>query len=346
MEKFTAVLTPNPVLPNHVVKFDASKCIACYQCVAACRCNVIVENPKSGNPPILVYPEECWHCAVCTEDCPTGAIEFEHPINQKITWKRKETGEMFRIGMENAPEPYEKRACGDRQIHLFPSENAEFLVSEVEKVARFVVRVKLEVTNGEIPKYLPGHFCNVTIGEDAYRGYSISNPWNGKFIELFIDTFGGGVGVRFFEKLKCSEKVKVQLPFGRFIYSPKKTPLLLVGSVTGISPIKAIIDEELLNVKSGRTVKMIFQVWEEEDLFLIEHFEELAKKHSNFSYEIAYGSKGNEKPIQGIIEDSGFISPEIDAYICGSKKIIKDVERALLDGGVFWRHIYYESFMQ
>ncbi|ONI40249.1 hypothetical protein AN639_05030 [Candidatus Epulonipiscium fishelsonii] len=343
MEKFKAVLTPNPVLPNHVVKFDHTKCIACYQCVSSCRCNVIVENPTKGQPPILVYPEECWHCAVCTENCPTGAIEFEHPINQKITWKRKDTGEMFRIGMDNPPEPYTVRACGDRQVQLYPSEFLNVKVAEVEKVSRFVVRVKFESMAVDIPKYLPGHFCNVKIKEDVYRGYSISNPHDGKTVELFIDTFEEGIGVRFLENLKEAEIVEMQMPFGRFIYTAKDTPLLLFASGTGISPLKAMIDLELGTIKSGRVTHLFFQVWEEQDRFLKQYFDHLTSKYSNFTYTFAYESK---QTFSETIKQSGYITEHTDAYICGAKKVIEEVERVLLDNNVFWRNIYYESFMQ
>lgn len=110
MENIKAILTPNPVMPGNMIRIDPEKCIACYECVGNCRCNVIMDNPEASQPPIVVYPEECWMCACCTENCPTGAISFEHPINQKITWKRKETGELFRVGMNNPPEPYTKKA--------------------------------------------------------------------------------------------------------------------------------------------------------------------------------------------------------------------------------------------
>ncbi len=58
------------------------------------------------NSPLILYPDECWFCGTCVEECPVpGAIRMDHPLNQKIGWKRKETGELFRIGMKNPPPP-------------------------------------------------------------------------------------------------------------------------------------------------------------------------------------------------------------------------------------------------
>lgn len=62
-------------------------------------------------PPIVLFPDECWFCGTCVEECPVeGAIRMEHPLNQKVGWKRKETGELFRLGMKNPPPPYTKPA--------------------------------------------------------------------------------------------------------------------------------------------------------------------------------------------------------------------------------------------
>jgi len=26
------------------------------------------------------YPDECWHCGVCRQDCPAGAVTIEFPL--------------------------------------------------------------------------------------------------------------------------------------------------------------------------------------------------------------------------------------------------------------------------
>ncbi|HSW57038.1 MAG TPA: hypothetical protein VLH15_01425, partial [Dehalococcoidales bacterium] len=58
---------------------------------------------------------ECWFCGSCVEECPnSGAITLEHPLNQRISvnWRRKESGEYFRLGMKNPPPPNTKPVSG------------------------------------------------------------------------------------------------------------------------------------------------------------------------------------------------------------------------------------------
>ena len=109
----TAYMVPNPLMPGMPVRIDPELCTGCNTCADRCRMDVMVHNPEKGGPPIVLYPDECWFCGTCVEDCPVpGAIRMQHPLNQRVGWKRKETGEYFRIGMKNPPPPYTRPPVG------------------------------------------------------------------------------------------------------------------------------------------------------------------------------------------------------------------------------------------
>ena len=104
-----AYIVPNPATPCKAIIIDTELCTGCKQCVDVCRTDVMVPNPEKDKPPIVLYPDECWFCGCCVAHCPSpGAIRVEHPLNQRVGWKRKETGEYFRIGMNNPPPPNTK----------------------------------------------------------------------------------------------------------------------------------------------------------------------------------------------------------------------------------------------
>jgi len=108
-----AYLVPNPVTPCSPIKINPEVCTGCYICADQCRVDVMVHNPKKGEPPIVLYPDECWFCGCCVEDCPVpGAITMQHPLNQSVGWKRKDTGELFRLGMKNPPPPNTRPPVG------------------------------------------------------------------------------------------------------------------------------------------------------------------------------------------------------------------------------------------
>jgi NAD-dependent dihydropyrimidine dehydrogenase PreA subunit len=92
-----AYAVPNLPGPGRPVLFNADICNGCNRCVEICPMEVFIPNPEKGKPPIILYPEECWYGGCCVEECPReGAITFNHPLMQRVRWKRKDTGEHFR----------------------------------------------------------------------------------------------------------------------------------------------------------------------------------------------------------------------------------------------------------
>jgi NAD-dependent dihydropyrimidine dehydrogenase PreA subunit len=108
-----AYLVPNPSTAFQAIVIDPKLCKGCNNCVEVCRVDVLLPNPEKGKPPMVVYPDECWFCGCCVLHCPiSGAIRVEHPLNQKVGWKRKATGEYFRIGMKNPLPPNTRSPVG------------------------------------------------------------------------------------------------------------------------------------------------------------------------------------------------------------------------------------------
>lgn len=113
LAEVVAELVPNPATPCTAIVIDSELCTGCNRCVDVCRSDVLMPSSEKGGSPLLVYPDECWFCACCVEHCPKpGAIKMEHPLNQRIGWKRKATGEYFRIGMKDPPPPNTRPPVG------------------------------------------------------------------------------------------------------------------------------------------------------------------------------------------------------------------------------------------
>ena len=89
---------PNRCTPSIPVIFDPEICNGCNMCVDVCQVDLLIPNPEKGLPPITLYPEECWYGGCCVATCPRpGAIKLNHALTQRVCWKRKETGEHFRV---------------------------------------------------------------------------------------------------------------------------------------------------------------------------------------------------------------------------------------------------------
>jgi adenylylsulfate reductase subunit B len=58
---------------------DKKKCNACGVCVDICPTDVFKMTEKK-KPPLVRYPEECWHCNSCVLDCKQSAIVLRIPL--------------------------------------------------------------------------------------------------------------------------------------------------------------------------------------------------------------------------------------------------------------------------
>ena len=98
MNKEKVYACPNQNTPNTPVIFDSNICNGCNICVDICQVDILIPNPEKKKPPIILFPEECWYEGSCVNHCPRpGAIKFNHPLTQRVRWKRKDTDEHFRV---------------------------------------------------------------------------------------------------------------------------------------------------------------------------------------------------------------------------------------------------------
>lgn len=63
------------------LRFDTAICVGCNRCANVCQVDIMIPNPESGHPPVVIYPGECYYCGSCVMACPNpGAITLEHPL--------------------------------------------------------------------------------------------------------------------------------------------------------------------------------------------------------------------------------------------------------------------------
>ena len=63
------------------ILYDPEKWIGCNSCVHVCQCDILFPAPVKGEPPIVMYPGECYYCGACVMVCPKpGAIRLSHPL--------------------------------------------------------------------------------------------------------------------------------------------------------------------------------------------------------------------------------------------------------------------------
>ena len=68
---------------------DREKCTQCGTCTDVCTEDVYFGS-EAGRLPTVAYPEFCFHCNCCVEECPVEAITLRIPLPQMLLYKREE----------------------------------------------------------------------------------------------------------------------------------------------------------------------------------------------------------------------------------------------------------------
>jgi len=197
-----------------------------------------------------------------------------------------------------------------------------------------------------------GQFITIKINDQAppcFRGYSLaSNPSNQETFTLCIKAIPGGRGSNWLHSLEPGDQIEFIGPVGSFTFktSSEKT-VFFIATGTGIAPFKASLENLLLTNKSTQQFHLLFGVRHKEDIIYKELFEDLAKHHDNFTFDITLSRsddswEGNNGRVTDILKSLDTTNSE--AYICGLTPMIDSVCNILKEKGLTEEEIHFEKY--
>lgn len=197
-----------------------------------------------------------------------------------------------------------------------------------------------------------GQYVSVKVAPTAIRSYSIATRYDLNHFDLLVDTRPGGPGSQYFDKIQVNDSMPFLGPFGKFVFDPNDGAEIVLGCATGsgLSAVRSIIDRLLLENNFTKPLKLYFGLTFVEEIYWKDHFEELAQKYPNFSYQIAILKPDDTwKGAQGFITDL-IIKDFPDAskcsvYICGHPAMISAVSDAVIKNGTPPTRVYTEKFV-
>lgn len=199
--------------------------------------------------------------------------------------------------------------------------------------------------------FKPGQYISVKVADGRMNSYSIVNQNNQNQFDLLIDISPGGPGSKYFESLKIDDKICYLGPFGTFTFKHDDGAqnILLLATGSGLSPLRAILDQMLKQRKLIIPITLYFGLRFQKDIFWKDYFEKLEQDYPNFKLKLVL-SKPDENwhGLTGHITDYIKLDhPELknySAYICGNKPMINEAKTILLEAGLPKERIYFEMF--
>ncbi len=215
--------------------------------------------------------------------------------------------------------------------------------------------IELEFETPQPFNFVAGQFVTYKIADKVppcFRAYSISiaPQKDGKTLATCLKIVPGGRGSNWLNTLKDGDKIEFFGPSGKLIFNtPQEKLALFIATGTGITPMKSIIEDEL-NKGNKQKMHLVFGLRYLKDVFYKEHFENLAKNHQNFTFEMSltrpenHEWKGTKGRVTEIIDKMNPNPKTTEIYICGLKDMINDVVTLLKTKGFEDSSIHEEKY--
>ena len=209
-------------------------------------------------------------------------------------------------------------------------------------------------------------FDNVSkVDETVIRAYSMANyPEEKGLIKFNIRVASPPPGRKdippgkmssWIFSLKKGDKVRVSGPYGEFFAKETDNEMVFIGGGAGMAPMRSHIFDQLKRLNSKRKISFWYGARSLRETFYVEEFDELARKHENFSWHLALSDPLPEDNWTG---PTGFIhnvvyesylknhpAPEdCEFYMCGPPMMNASVIKMLKDMGVEEEHIMLDDF--
>lgn len=203
------------------------------------------------------------------------------------------------------------------------------------------------------------------VDEPIMRAYSMANYPEEKGIVMLnvrvcpppaqVPDAPPGQMSSFIFNLKEGDTVEVSGPYGEFYAKDTDAEMVFIGGGAGMAPMRSHIFDQLKRLNSQRKISFWYGARSLREAFYVEEFDELAKKHENFTWHLVLSEPLPEDNWTGA---TGFVhqylcdnylashpAPEdCEYYMCGPPMMNKSATDMLISLGVEQENILFDDF--
>jgi CDP-4-dehydro-6-deoxyglucose reductase len=200
--------------------------------------------------------------------------------------------------------------------------------------------------------YLAGQHLEILLPDGRRRAFSIANaPDHERLLELHVRHVPGGDFTDLvFASLKPGDELDIEVPLGTFYLRDKSPrPMICVAGGTGFSPIKAIVEETLLE-GSVRPLYLYWGVNGVKDLYLHQLCNDWAAQHEHIHFIPVLSGPVTEnwQGRRGFVHEAVIADfPDLkafDVYMSGPPMLIDAGRHQFVAHGLPEHHLYFDSF--
>jgi CDP-4-dehydro-6-deoxyglucose reductase len=227
-----------------------------------------------------------------------------------------------------------------------PAIGAEIV--EVSEIGRATVRVLL--APDEKLSYRPGQYVQVIDG-DVVRAYSLAGLPDEGPLELHVRVHPEGRMSRMLAAARPGRRLSLRGPSGGCFYTEGQPaqPLLLVGTGTGLAPLRAIARDARRRGHTGPMV-LIHGARDPGGFYLVDELKDMARTTSDFRYVRCAMSGEPEEGVEigDLVAVLRRLIPSLigwRVFLCGDPGIVHTLKKQCFLRGASMREILADAFL-
>ncbi|MBB2891986.1 2Fe-2S iron-sulfur cluster-binding protein [Flexivirga oryzae] len=300
-------------------------------------------------------PHACTHgtCGTCKAQVLDGDIDLGDASPYALLDSERDDGcALICVAKPKGDLVIEGEVDVEDGVEIHPVRDYSGTVDALDDIAPNVRRLIIAL---DAPmRFNPGQYLQLNLPSGDSRPYSIaSTPADPTHVELHIKRTEGGAATEgwIFRELETGDSVSVSGPYGKFSFRPlRDKPVLLLGSGTGLAPLKSIVAHLLETTEDTgweNDVVLYHGVATRADLYDRDWFEGVQDQVDWFSYRPVVSREecdGRQGRVPALLTEDFPRAGGNTAYICGNPAMVEDTLKALMKARLFPRDILREDF--
>ncbi len=214
------------------------------------------------------------------------------------------------------------------------------------------IQYQFELVSPHEIEFAAGQYVSIQVSPQGHRrSYSIcSSPAVKHGFEILNDITPWGIGSQFLESLHFGDTVLLLGPLGTFtlVPPPAEAAVVLIGTGSGVTPLKAMLDQLLQLDRDQRPITLLWGMRFAKHLFWLDDFEDLADAFPNFRFMPVISrptpdwtlSRGRVTDVLRLTE----LPDNAGYYLCGNEPMVKETVEILNQRGAQPAYIHHEKF--
>ncbi|OCP06351.1 MULTISPECIES: 2Fe-2S iron-sulfur cluster-binding protein [unclassified Ensifer] len=235
----------------------------------------------------IPYPHGCrsGRCGSCKSRLIEGEVELLQHSRFALTDEERADGLILACRALPMTDTAVAWLGSDDGAAVQPPRRLNGTVTRIEDLTHDIKLVRIATEDGPSLPFAAGQYAQVGFDGLPARSYSMANRHGDGGLEFHIRRVEGGLTSHHVHSvLKAGNKATLEYPMGSsYLRQHHSGPILCIAGGSGLAPVKAIVETALAHGMK-QPIHLYFGIRSERDLYLVEHFQTLAKWHSNLSF--------------------------------------------------------------